>query len=132
MRPRSTVQGAEAITSPGKDPQTFDATAAVLSYLFARGSAPENDIICAVAAREEEHHERLGEDAFHAVDVPLLLFQLVQAGRLHWRDPPGGDAGGTLPLIYSLSKRDRRRALSSGLPKVIDVLDRMTSSTRAS
>lgn len=84
----------------------FEPIVAVLSYIRARGSAPEDDILYALTAREEEHHERLGEDTYDGIDGPRLLFDLVQAGRLRWRDPPGGDGGGTKPLIYSLSRRE--------------------------
>lgn len=80
----------------------FDANTAILTYVARQGSAPENEIIRAVEAAETEHYERLGVESFDCADVPLLLFKLVQANRLDWREPPGGDALGTKPLLYSI------------------------------
>lgn len=75
----------------------FDPTTAILSYLNARGSAPEDDIIRVVEAREEE---AFGDATYTPVVVPWLLHELVACGCLLWRDPPGGD--GTGPLVYSI------------------------------
>ncbi len=80
----------------------FDANAAILAYVAQRGSSPEDEIIRAVEAAETEHYERIGVDSFDTADVPLLLFKLVQAKRLDWREPPGGDALCTKPLLYSM------------------------------
>jgi hypothetical protein len=82
--------------------QEFDANTAILTYVAQQGSAPENEIIRAIEAAETDHYERLGVESFDCADIPLLLFKLVQAKRLNWREPPGGDALGTKPLLYSI------------------------------
>ena len=86
----------------------FDATAAVLSYVAARGTAPEDDILTALEAAEAVHHERAGVDSYDHVDGVRLLFDLVTAGRLRWRDKPGHRGDLSEPLLYSLSKREQR------------------------
>lgn len=75
----------------------------IFSYLRARGSAPEDDIIRVVEARAEEY-----SDDTDSGDVPRLLFDLVTAGRLRWRDAPGAAGDLSVPLIYSLSAHEKR------------------------
>jgi len=84
----------------------FDATAAILSYVRARGSAPEDAILRAVEAREEEHHERLGEDSYENVNLVGLLAELVETRRLRWREATGRKGDLSAPLIYALSRRE--------------------------
>ena len=63
----------------------FNAVAAVLSYLRARGAAPEEDVLRALQAHEEEHAERAREERMPA-PKPLaalrLLADLERAGRI--------------------------------------------------
>jgi len=63
---------------------SFDAVGAVLSYVHARGSASEEDVLRALAASEQDHHER--HQLGHPGDKPLaaleLLGALVKDGRL--------------------------------------------------
>jgi hypothetical protein len=67
-------------------PALFDAVGAVLSYVRARGSASEEDVLRALHAREEEHEERRGEREWPVAEKPLaglqLLASLVADGRL--------------------------------------------------
>ena len=93
----------------GPTPQLlpFDLTGAILAYVAARGSAPEDDILKVAEARAEEHSE--DTDAGSAVEH---LFELVTDGRLRWRLPRGGDPMST-PLIYSLSAQEKRARKAS-------------------
>lgn len=93
-----------AARSAGK----FDHQAAMLSYVRARGTAPEDDILSACQAAEEAHVELHGDDSTDGADAPLILFFLVTAKRLRWRARPGGDPMNT-PLLYSLTAREQRR-----------------------
>ena len=70
----------------------FGAVAAVLSYIGARGAAPEDDVLCVLAAREEEHRQRAEEQGLDvdgrgsALAGVRLLADLVAAGRLRRDD----------------------------------------------
>jgi hypothetical protein len=77
------VTGTHLDRCPSCEP-TFDAVGAILSYVRARGSAPEEDVLRALAASEQDHHER--HQLGHPGDKPLaaleLLGALVKDGRL--------------------------------------------------
>lgn len=68
------------------EPALFDAVGTVLSYVGARGAAPEDDVLRVLRAREEEHEERRGEREWPVAEKPLaglqLLASLVADGRL--------------------------------------------------
>lgn len=78
----------------------FDPISAIMAYLRARGSAPEDDIARVVEAREEEHY---GEGSYEPTNTSQVLFRLVRSKRLRWR----GQRGLTAPLTYSI--REARR-----------------------
>ena len=103
----------------------FDAVAAVLSYIGARGEAPEDDVLRVLAAREEEYHERaekLGLDV-HGRGGPLsgvrLLADLVAAGRLRRREG----------FVYTLSAAEiAQRRVVAGSGQSAEVAGVVTSS----
>lgn len=108
---------------------SFDAVGAVLSYLRARGSAPEDDILTMLAAREEEHLERHetsvhGSAAGASLCAVRLLADLVTAGRLRWRDAPGKKGDPSAPLIYSIAAREKRRSLDTRMGCVERAVER--------
>ncbi len=88
----------------------FDITAAILSYVAARGEAPEDDIITAIEAREEEAN---GDTSRDGPDVAKLLARLVTERHLRWRAQPGKDDL-TTPLLYRV--RPSREALINTTP----------------
>ena len=104
----------------------FDATAAILSYVRARGSAPEAAIVRAVEAREEEHHERLKEDSYENVNLVGLLAELAETRRLRWREAPGRKGDLSAPLVYSLSRREASKTTEADpgvrLARVLDAM----------
>lgn len=85
----------------------FDIDAAILSYVAARTEAPEDDIITAIEAREEEAN---GDTSRDGPDVAKALARLVTERRLRWRSPPGKDDL-TTPLLYRV--RPPREAIAS-------------------
>lgn len=78
----------------------FDAAAVILAFLKG-GARPEDAIARHVDDLAEKH---FGDEGYSSsqVDTTGTLFALVKAGRLTWRDPPGGDGEGTKPLVYAL------------------------------
>lgn len=72
----------------------FDAVGAVMSYVRARGVAPEEDVIRVMMSREDEHDERQGSerrrtDVGKALATMRLLGDLVSTDRLCREDREG-------------------------------------------
>lgn len=86
----------------------FDPTATILSYIAARGTAPEDEILRALEAAEEAHYERAGVGSYDNADGPRLLFDLVDQHRLGCHDKPGHRGDLSEPLLYSLFVSERR------------------------
>lgn len=74
----------EELAKGPEAPPIFNAVQATLSYVRARGAAPEDDVLRAVQAHEEEHAERIGEDSPGAKPLAVLrvILALVTRGDL--------------------------------------------------